>query len=150
MEMDTGAALSVIAETTRLAVFPEAILRPSKLLLKTYTDRRMEIIGTLNVQVRYCEQEQKLVLVVVAGDGPSLLGRNWLKYMSSHLLPNFRYYPKLPHTFKPHPVPVAFIEGVSWELNHLKKQGIISPVSTSQWAALIVTVRKRWETSNMR
>ena len=33
------------------------------------------------MQVRYGDQTQKLVLVVVSGNGPSLLGRNWLKYI---------------------------------------------------------------------
>ena len=43
----------------------------------------MEVTGTLNVRVRYMydDQKQKLVLVVVVGDDPSLLGRNWLKYI---------------------------------------------------------------------
>ena len=41
----------------------------------------MGVTGTLNARVRYGDQKQKLVLVVVTGDGPSLLGRNWLKYI---------------------------------------------------------------------
>ena len=179
MEVDTGAALSVISETTRLAVFPEETLHPSKLILKTYTDERMEVTGTLNVRVRYGDQKQKLVLVVVTGDGPSLLGRNWLKYIrldwsgifavrtarkktldtllkqheplftdelgkvkpftaSLQILPN-----ATPRFFKPRPVPFAIKDAVTQELNHLEKQGIISPVSTSQWAAPIVTVPKK-------
>ena len=81
MEVDTGAALSIISESTRKLLFPEDTLHPSDLVLKTYTDDRIEVTGTLNLRVQYGEQEQKLVLVVVAGDGPSLLGRNWLKYL---------------------------------------------------------------------
>ena len=81
MEVDTGAALSVISESTRQSVFPEEPLHPSKLILKTYTDEQMEVKGTLNMRVQYGDQKKKLVLVVVGGDGPSLLGRNWLKYI---------------------------------------------------------------------
>ena len=81
MEVDTGEALSIISETIRLAIFPEDTLHPSTLILKTYTDERLKVTGTLNVRVRYGDQKQKLVLVVVAGNGPSLLGRNWLKYI---------------------------------------------------------------------
>ena len=33
------------------------------------------------MKVQYGDQTQKLKLVVVAGDGPTLLGRNWLKYI---------------------------------------------------------------------
>ena len=41
----------------------------------------MEVVGQLNVRVKYGDQEAKLVLVVVGGNGPSLFGRNWLKYV---------------------------------------------------------------------
>ena len=41
----------------------------------------MQIVGQLNVRVQYGEQTASLVLVVVAGNGPSLFGRNWLKYI---------------------------------------------------------------------
>ena len=33
------------------------------------------------MKAQYGSQVAKLVLVVVAGNGPSLLGRNWLKYL---------------------------------------------------------------------
>ena len=81
MEVDTGAALSVISESTRLEIFPEETLHPSNLIMKIYTDQRIEVRGTLNIRVIYNNQKQKLVLVVVAGNGPRLLGRNWLKYI---------------------------------------------------------------------
>ena len=41
----------------------------------------MQVVGQLNVRVKYGVQEAKLVLVVVGGNGPSLFGRNWLKYL---------------------------------------------------------------------
>ena len=81
MEVDTGAAFSVISEATRQAVFSNQTLHPSELVLKTYTDECMKVKGTLNMRVKYGNQKQKLVLVVVDGNGPSLLGRNWLKYL---------------------------------------------------------------------
>ena len=79
MEVDTGTVLSVISESTRQTVFPEEPLHPSKLILKTYTDEQMEVKGTLNMRVWYGYQKKKLVLLVVGGDVPSLLGRNSLK-----------------------------------------------------------------------
>ena len=53
VEVDTRAALSVISEATRLAVFPKDTLHPSSLVLKTYTDECMEVTGTLSVRVTY-------------------------------------------------------------------------------------------------
>ena len=81
MEVDTGAAVSIISDQTRRSLFPDLQLRKSSLALKTYTDELMEVVGQLNVQVKYGSQEEKLVLVVIGGSGPSLFGRNWLKYI---------------------------------------------------------------------
>lgn len=81
MEVDTGAAFSVISETTRQQMFARETLHPSDLILKTYTNEPMKVKGTLNMRVKYGDQKEKLVLVVVEGSRPSLLGRNWLKYV---------------------------------------------------------------------
>ena len=48
-------------------------LRPASTILKTYTNEPIEVMGTLNVCVQYEGQLKKLVLVVIAGDEPSLL-----------------------------------------------------------------------------
>ena len=81
MEVDTGAAFSVISEATKQALFRNKTLHSSNLVLKTYTDECMKVEGTLNVTVKYGNQTRKLMLVVVKGNGPSLLGRNWLKHI---------------------------------------------------------------------
>ena len=47
-------------------------------LLKTYTGEKLRVLGQMQVQVKYNCQEQSLPLLVVAGGGPSLWGRNWL------------------------------------------------------------------------
>ena len=81
MEVDTGADISIISEKTRKTLFPDQRIYPSDLILKTYTGESIQIVGNLHVRVQYGDQFAKLVLVVVEGDGPSLLGRNWLKYL---------------------------------------------------------------------
>ena len=80
MELDTGAAVSIISEDTRKS---QLKLRKSDIVLRTYTNESMHVTGQLHVHVQYVQygsQTQPLVLVVVAGHGPSLVGRNWLKY----------------------------------------------------------------------
>ena len=52
----------------------------------------MKVKGTLNVRVEYGEQKDKLVLVVVNGKGPSLMGRNWLNFHSLKLEEQFLPY----------------------------------------------------------
>ena len=53
MEVDKGAALSIISEKTRTTFFPREKLRPSDLVLKTYTNEPLKVVGTLNVRVQY-------------------------------------------------------------------------------------------------
>jgi hypothetical protein len=179
MEVDTGAAFSVISESTWKHIFASEKLHHSDLKLKTYTDEPMEVVGTLNVKVHYGEQKEKLKLVVVTGNGPNLLGRNWLKYIrldwnnifairSAKLQPlhdllqrhkilfttelgkiqpytaSLHVRPDVtPRFFKPRPIPFAIKSAISRELKDLEQQGIVSPVTHSQWAAPIVAVPKR-------
>ena len=76
MEVDTGAAVSIISEATRKAKFSHLKLRKSNIVLKTYTDQPMQVTGQLHVHVAYEGQVAPLVLVVVAGKGPQSL---WTK-----------------------------------------------------------------------
>ncbi len=46
--------------------------------------------GQLHVHVQYGSQTQPLVLVVVAGHAPSLVGRNWIKYLGLVVVPEWR------------------------------------------------------------
>ena len=76
MEIDTGTDVSIIAERTYQQLFSHKPLQPSTVRLTMYT--QSPIKGQLPVQVYYGQQTFDLTLVVVAGSGPSLLGRNWL------------------------------------------------------------------------
>ncbi len=82
MEVDTGAAVSLIPESVYRRRFAKIPLQPSRLELATYTGEPMKVIGTFSAKVRYQQQKPPdLELVVVAGDGPCLLGRSWLKHI---------------------------------------------------------------------
>ena len=80
-ELDTGATLTVVSEATFLELFPNMQLQKSTVCLRTYTGESMKVLGEIEVTVRYQDQPpQVLPLVVVQGAGPTLLGRNWLRY----------------------------------------------------------------------
>ena len=49
MEVDTGAALSLLLDAKRKAIFPNEELRPASIILKTYTNESIEVMGTLHV-----------------------------------------------------------------------------------------------------
>jgi len=80
IKVDTG-GFSVISEATKQALFKNKTLHPSNLVLKTCIDECMKVEGTLNVTMKYDNQTKKLMLVVVKGNGSSLLGRNWMKHI---------------------------------------------------------------------
>ena len=80
MEIDTGASVSVISEK----VFRERLkgsktsLKETSVSLHTYTGDEINILGQCDVHVKHNNQYVKLPLIIVKGDGPSLLGRNWM------------------------------------------------------------------------
>lgn len=78
MELDTGACISLVSQTTFSRLFPDKQLQPSTAHLSTYSGEEIVTVGEPDVSVSYKDQEAILPLVVVSGTGPSLLGRNWL------------------------------------------------------------------------
>ena len=51
MEVDTGAEVSVISETTRKSLFLESKLAKTNVVLKTYTHETIPVLGELTVEV---------------------------------------------------------------------------------------------------
>ena len=83
MEVDTGAALSVMSEQTYRSLWPgqKPPLHPTPARLKTYTGERIGVKGKIRVHVLYQAQQADLDILVVTGKGPSLLGRDWLEHL---------------------------------------------------------------------
>ena len=82
MAADMGAALSLISESRRKAIFPHEKLRPAYIILETYTNDLIEVLGTLNICVHHEVQLKQLILVVIAGERPRFLGCNWLNHIT--------------------------------------------------------------------
>ena len=80
MELDTGAALTIMSETTYYALWPQGgpTIHQSTISLKTYTGEPIKVRGRAEVQVEYNDQTLQLPILVVEGSGPTLLGRNCL------------------------------------------------------------------------
>ena len=81
MELDTGAAVSLISEETYRKLLSTSALKTTSVNLQTYTGQSMSVAGQIEVEVRYQQQTHTLPLFLVTGEGPSLLGRNWLKHL---------------------------------------------------------------------
>ena len=81
MELDTGASLSIISETVYKNLPSAPKLQSTSAQLKTYTGEPIKVLGCISVKVCHNAQEKCLPLIVVSGEGPSLLGRNWLEQL---------------------------------------------------------------------
>ena len=69
MEIDTGAAVSLISKTTQENLFPAARLDKSSLILRTYTAEAIPVLGQMEVQVKYGEYTGCHKLYIVRGKG---------------------------------------------------------------------------------
>lgn len=79
MQLDTGAAVTLVSEKVYLQALSHLPLQPCNLTLATFTGDAIPLKGQVNVAVKYGSQSHTLPLVIVKGDRPALLGRNWLK-----------------------------------------------------------------------
>lgn len=80
MEVDTGAYVTIISELNKNKLFPNINLAPSDLILTGYNAVQLNPIGVMKkVEVIFRNEVKYLDLYVLKGEGPSLLGRQWLK-----------------------------------------------------------------------
>ena len=78
MEIDTGAAVSVISQKTCHTLFSDISMAKPSLCLHTYTLEPLAVLGQVEVQVKHQGYIGRKQLFIVQGNGPSLLGRDWL------------------------------------------------------------------------
>ena len=78
LDIDTGAAVSVISERTQKKLFPTTTLEKTDVKLRTYTAKPILVLGQMPVSVKYQEYQGAHTLYVVQGSGPALLGRDLL------------------------------------------------------------------------
>ena len=81
IEVDTGASVTVIGESMFRKTFKDCKpkLESTNIKLRTYTREFITTKGVTELNVTYVNQSASLPLVVTAGEGPILFGRNWLK-----------------------------------------------------------------------
>ena len=82
MEIDTGASVSIISRETFDAIREGELtleLAEPTVKLHSYSGEPIKVCGATQVQVEHHKQTLTLPLVVTEGNGPTLLGRNWLE-----------------------------------------------------------------------
>uniref|UniRef100_A0AAV2KXD0 ribonuclease H n=1 Tax=Knipowitschia caucasica TaxID=637954 RepID=A0AAV2KXD0_KNICA len=158
-----------------------AVHKGSSVALKGYSGETIPVKGQFIAKVTYGNQTADLPLIVVAGGGPSLCGREWLdqirlnwkmikKVTESTTKPKsiqdvldkyadvfkdelgtlkgikaaiFVKPDAVPKFHKARVLPFAMKEKVDKELERLEKDGVISLVKHSEWAAPVVPVTKK-------
>ena len=80
-DIDTGSAVTLVSER----IWKKWSLDVnSRVLLRTYTGNPISVVGEAKVAVTYNQQLSTLVLYVVKGTGPSLLGRDLLRLIQAY------------------------------------------------------------------
>ena len=83
MEVDTGAAVSILPYREYERSFSHLALKPSRVKLKTYSGERITPKGELTVDVKIKGRiYYQLPLIVVDSPGPPLLGQEWMRVVS--------------------------------------------------------------------
>ena len=80
MQVDTGAAVSIIPDTVYSKLLTRQCLTETR-PLRSYSGEKLDLLGELQVSVKYGSQVLTLPLVVVKGNKTPLLGRNWLDHI---------------------------------------------------------------------
>jgi len=80
MEVDAGAAASIMNYTDYVRYFKYLALRPVNKTFHAYTGTPLDIVGQILVNVEYIDQQLTLPLLIVRAEkyAPPLLGRAWM------------------------------------------------------------------------
>ena len=76
MEIDTGSAVSIVPRRFWEKELKEKPLQKCATIVKTVTGERVSILGQTNVRVSHKGEEVELPILVMKGEGPTLLGGN--------------------------------------------------------------------------
>ncbi|XP_058985915.1 uncharacterized protein K02A2.6 [Musca domestica] len=87
MEIDSGASHSIMSQRRFVEHFGKMRFEKSDIDLRTWgNDKKLSIVGKVLVPVSTAKFNGKLWLLVVSGDGPSLIGRNWFQDLGIQIM----------------------------------------------------------------
>ena len=107
MQLDTGCALSLAPITFVKQVCANVEMKPSNVVLSTYTGETVRPLGEAHVSVEYMGSQHTLPLLVVREGTTALFGRNWLSDVKLDWknLPGLNHIGPLPCYSSANPVP---------------------------------------------
>ncbi|XP_030850652.1 uncharacterized protein K02A2.6-like [Strongylocentrotus purpuratus] len=79
MELDTGCGVSIVSQSVYEKNFKQKVkVDKCDIKLKTFTRQTIPVMGKCMVNVNYHGKKERLPLIIVKNEGPTLLGRDWL------------------------------------------------------------------------
>ena len=79
MEVDTGCGVSIVSQSVYEKNFKQKVkVDKCDIKLKTFTRQTIPVMGKCMVNVNYHGKKERLPLIIVKNEGPTLLGRDWL------------------------------------------------------------------------
>ena len=84
MEIDTGSKYSLMGEENFKQLFPRRDLHPTNIGLRTYSGEKLIPRGFRQMNVTIGENSRRLRLYILPNNGPTLLGRDWIRALSSN------------------------------------------------------------------
>ena len=88
MELNTGASISILNEDTYKSIQQQSYIAPlvkTSNKLRSYTGHFIQVLGITEVKARYGGKELVLPIHIVNGDGPNLMGRDWMSQFQINL-----------------------------------------------------------------
>ncbi|XP_049517083.1 uncharacterized protein K02A2.6-like [Dermacentor silvarum] len=147
MELDTGASVSIIGESTLHRQFPSLPRQPSKVQLRSYCGDLKPVAGrnwieALNIPVFNVTDVSALSDVEQLIDQHSILFSDGLGTFQGVSVKLSVQEGANPRFFKARTVPFTLVDKVSEELLRLQREDILEAVASSEWAAPILPVLK--------
>ena len=92
MQLDTGCAFTLAPKSLYDKLCSHLPLKPTEVILATYTGEKIKPLGQVNVDVEYASRNYSLSLLIVNVGTTPLFGINWLRKVNLywHSLPGCR------------------------------------------------------------
>ncbi|XP_064466262.1 uncharacterized protein K02A2.6-like [Ornithodoros turicata] len=172
IDSGAGHSMISEATLRRLWPVPPKLVRKN-VVLKTWSKETLPVLGAFPVEVRHGNDVHHLEVLIAKGDGPSLIGRNWFKALNisvdvvntvESMDRKWMQYPVFQREFgrytgpkvtlnmppsaspiylKSRQIPFAMRDKVDEALEVMIADGILEPVTFSNWATPIVPVFKK-------
>ena len=78
MEINFDSEVSSASKKVWMSLLEGRVLKSTSAVLKTVTGEKVSVLGELEVSVQHNDQDLVLLFLVIYGNGPTLMGRDWL------------------------------------------------------------------------